>query len=94
MVRRRSPPMPDLTLPQGWVATTGKGCPVDPISKPAVMMRSGMKIQLNTTPARDWFNYSEGSLWEWTEDKTDSWDIVAYHPETDEVVMLSRAHTI
>ena len=94
MVLRRSPPKADLTLPKGWIATTGKGCPVDPESKPAVMMRGGLRIQINTTPARDWFNFSEGSLWEWSEDEPDSWDIVAYHPETGDDALPQWTHTI
>ena len=89
MVRRRSPAKP--RVPTGWTAHNGKGCPVDPRSKPAVMFRMGSKTPRDMQPAEHWINMGEGSCWEWEEGSRDPMDIVAYWEE-DEMVEIPRLH--
>lgn len=84
MVRRRSPPpaaaLPD-PLPDGWVAHDGGAMPVEPDSKPAVWLRSGLRMQGGTRPATSWEGWDgrkTGSCWTW---ENAPYDIVAYRPD-------------
>ena len=93
MVRRRSPEHP--RIPTGWTQHNGEGCPVDPLSKPAVMFRIGSKTPRDMQTAEHWINMGEGSCWDWEEGSRGPMDIVAYWEEDDiveiPVIDLSRS---
>ena len=80
MVRRRSRPKYDTTIPTDWIPHNGGQCQVDPASKPAVMFRYGARMRPGTMPARYFFGWACGNLWEWS---GSTHDIVAYKPEAD-----------
>lgn len=79
MVRKRSRPRYDTTIPLDWTAHDGTNCPVAPDSKPAVMFRYGVKMRPGALPARYYFDWACGNLWIWS---GGTHDIVAYKPES------------
>lgn len=83
MVRRRSPEKP--RIPTGWTPHNGEGCPVDPLSRPAVKFRIGGKTRRGVMTAEHWINMGAGSCWDWGEGSRGPMDIVAYLPEDDTV---------
>ncbi|XUU60627.1 hypothetical protein ACRAQ6_13870 [Erythrobacter sp. HA6-11] len=58
MVRRRSPPAKDITLPEGWTAHDGGRCPIAPDSMPKLMFRMGTRTSGDRTAA------SWGNMWQ------------------------------
>jgi len=81
MARRRSPPAKSTEIPADFTEHDGSGCPVDPNARPALMMRSGLRIAAGTQPAKHWMNFASGDLWAWADRRQDNWDIVAFQPE-------------
>ena len=79
MARRSRPRWTEVDLqdlPAGWIAHDGGPCPLEDTARPAVMFRSGSKMQLGAFPAVHWRNAIDGkSFWEWEGDR---FDIVAY----------------
>ena len=83
MVRRRSPPPAGLGIPDGWAAHDGSGCPVDGDIRPAVMFRSGLRIQPGKRRAEEWQSYAGYDCWNWGEEYQGT-DIVAFRvPESN-----------
>jgi len=80
MVRRRSPPPFPTAIPEGWTRHDGAGCPVDRDSRPAVMFRSGSRMQPGLRKAEEWQSFGGSDLWNWNEEP-ERFDIVAYRPE-------------
>lgn len=80
MPRRTSRPKhisDDEALPEGWHRHDGGPCPVDPLSKPAVMFRMSTRTQSGVRTAASW-----GTMWEHGEHTTPM-DIVAWRAEGD-----------
>ena len=63
-------------LPAGWLIHDGSGCPVPPLSRPAVRFRSGWQSDLRQRPANSW-----DSSWTWS--AHGGLDIVSYQPDPE-----------
>ena len=75
---RRSTLPPDTTLPEGWTAHDGSGCPLSLDSMPAVMFRSGTRILPQKFTADHWEAMEGGSCWEWQGRPEDGFDIIGW----------------
>lgn len=72
----------------------GGPCPVDPESRPGVMLRRGSRIRAGAFPASYWASFAEGDCWSWATRAPGSSDIMAYElepePEADDMVEVQR----
>lgn len=67
-----------IEIPQGWTSHDGNGVPVDQNDRPAVLFRSGLKIQPGKLSAAYWMSMAAGDSWTWTEDARANTDIIAW----------------
>ena len=76
MASRRNRPGFITTIPEGWTAHDGRGCPIDPQAMPGLLFRSGSAWRVGTRSAASW-----GTMWTWDAKRPGLVDIVAYRFE-------------
>ena len=83
MPRRRSPTPLPTSIPEGWTAHEGQDLPCDDDDRPAIMHRSGLRMQAGGYRASFWLNYGQRNCWQWGE-LPNRYDIIAWRLSADQ----------
>ena len=67
-----------VELPEGWTPHDGYGLPLNDQDKPAVLFRSGLRMQPGKMTAAYWMSMAAGDCWTWRDDARAETDIIAW----------------